>query len=60
VKAKTEVGPPGLSAFRTVRAAKEMRMMAATTRDPAVQYQAQARLLIALRLNEALFIGDMV
>jgi hypothetical protein len=38
----------------------EMRMMAATMRDPAGQDKPQASMLIALSLNEALFLGDMV
>jgi hypothetical protein len=46
--------------LRTASAAKEIRMTAATTTDLAVLDKLQARKLFALRLNEALFIGEMV
>ena len=60
MKAETEVGLPGLPALRTASAAKEMRIMVATTTDTAGPDIPQASMLIALRLNEALFIGDMM
>jgi len=58
VKAKTEVRPPGLSAFRIVSAAKKTKRTATTTTDPAVLNKPLASVHIDLRLYEAWFIED--